>query len=224
LDTCQFEAGEPTSYAPYFDPIELCKITYDSLIWQDYIYKDGSDWKIHKATNTNTFSGADSENWAISNTGKPNFWYRCPHAATGTYGSPDNSRYLYCNYESGAQVTSANTNQGVFALSGGDVRLRYGTEMSLDNWKAKLATTNMVLTYALATPTDTIITDTSLIAQLEAIRTASLQNGANTITNTATGSNLAGDMEIGYYGYNPRNRYDKWLWLDINNEYEQIGS
>jgi hypothetical protein len=31
-------------------------------------------------------------------------------------------------------------------------------------------------------------------------------------------------MEIGYYGYNPRNRYDKWLWLDINNEYEQIGS
>ena len=71
--------------------------------------------------------------------------------------------------------------------------------------------------------TNTTITDTTLIAQLEAIRTASLQNGANTITNTATGSNLAGDMEVGYYGYNPRNRYDKWLWLEINNEYEQIG-
>ena len=70
----------------------------------------------------------------------------------------------------------------------------------------------------------TAITDQTLIAQLEAIRTASLGNGANTITNTATGSNLAGDMEIGYYGFAPRNRYDKWLWLDINNEYEQIGS
>jgi hypothetical protein len=82
----------------------------------------------------------------------------------------------------------------------------------------------MDVVFMLKTPTDTVITDTDLIVQLEAIRTALLQNGANTITNTATGSNLAGDMEIGYYGFAPRNRYDKWLWLDINNEYEQIGS
>ena len=90
--------------------------------------------------------------------------------------------------------------------------------------KAWVAANRPTILVVLATPTDTIITDQTLIEQLEAIRTASLQNGANTITNTATGSNLAGDMEVGYYGYNPRNRYDKWLWLEINNEYEQIGS
>ena len=231
LNTCQFEEGQPTDYAPYskqtlpldLGSIELCKITYSTSEWHDYIYKDGDDWKVHKATTTKIFSGADSEGWVINNSGTENFFYRCPRAATGTYGTPDNSRYLYCNYESGAQVTSSNTANGVFVLSGGDVRLRYGTEMSLDNWKAKLAATNMVLTYALATPTDAIITDSTLIAQLEAVRTASLENGANTISNTATGTNLAGDMEISYYGYNPTNRYDKFIWLDLNNNYEQIG-
>jgi len=231
LNTCQFEEGQPTDYAPYskqtlpldLGSIELCKITYSTSEWHDYIYKDGDDWKVHEATTTKIFSGADSEGWVINNSGTENFFYRCPRAATGTYGTPDNSRYLYCNYESGAQVTSSNTANGVFVLSGGDVRLRYGTEMSLDNWKAKLAATNMVLTYALATPTDAIITDSTLIAQLEAVRTASLENGANTISNTATGTNLAGDMEISYYGYNPTNRYDKFIWLDLNNNYEQIG-
>ena len=225
----QLELGSTaSSYTPYskqtlpldLGTIELCKLGD----YQDYIYKDGDDWKVHKATTTKIFSGAESEDWNINNSGTENFWYRCRSAATGSYGTPDNSRYLCCNYESGAQITSSNTANGVFVLSGGDVRLRYGTEMSLDNWKAKLATTNMVLTYALATATDTAITDTTLIAQLEAIRTASLENGANTITNTATAPNLAGDMEVGYYGYNPTNRYDKFIWLDLNNAYEQINN
>lgn len=51
-----------------------------------------------------------------------------------------------------------------------------------------------------------------------------IKNGSNTITNTATGSNLAGDMEVDYFGYDPTNRYDKWLRLDINNAYEKLGS
>jgi len=233
----QCEKGNSaTDWTPYFEPsnypldlgdIQLCGLGDDgngNPLYKDRIYRDGEEWKIHKATTTKRFSGADSEGWVIANSGTEHFYYRCPRAATGTYGTPDNSRYLCCNYESGAQITTSNTTQGVFVLSGGDIRLRYGTEISLDDWKAKLSTTNMVLTYALATATDTAITDTELIAQLEAIRTAMLQNGANTITNTASGSNLAGDMEIGYYGFNPRNRYDKWLWLNINNNYEQIGS
>ena len=93
---------------------------------------------------------------------------------------------------------------------------------SADDAKADAAGTTWY--YALTTPTDTTITDTDLIAQLEAIRTASLATGTSTITNNATAPNLAGDMEIGYYGFNPRNRYDKWLWLDINNEYEQLNN
>lgn len=104
------------------------------------------------------------------------------------------------------------------------IRISTTTADTTDQFKTWLNTNTPIFYYKLDTATDTTITDTTLIAQLEAIRTASLQNGENTITNSATGDNLAGDMEIGYYGYNPRNRYDKWLWLDINNEYEQIGS
>jgi hypothetical protein len=81
------------------------------------------------------------------------------------------------------------------------------------------------IVYNAYTPTETIITDSTLIAQLEAIRTALLENGANTIANTAEGSNLAGDMEIGYYGYTPTSQYDKWIWLDVGAagaHYEQI--
>jgi hypothetical protein len=31
-------------------------------------------------------------------------------------------------------------------------------------------------------------------------------------------------MEIGYYGCNPTNRYDKWIWLDFDNSYEQLNN
>ncbi len=115
-------------------------------------------------------------------------------------------------------------------LSGttGTKRIRVYTALSIaDSYDAvrQLASDkNLTIHYPLNTATDTTITDTTLIAQLEAIRTASLGNGANTITNSTPAPNLAGDMEVGYYGYNPTNRYDKWLWLDLNNEYEQIGS
>jgi hypothetical protein len=74
----------------------------------------------------------------------------------------------------------------------------------------------------LSAPTDTTITDTTLVAQLEAIRTAALESGSNIISNTATGTNLACDLEIGYYGYNPLNKYDKYFWLDVDGEYESI--
>ena len=43
----QIEKGSTaTSYAPYFTPIELCKIGE----YQDYIYKNGDDWYLHRET------------------------------------------------------------------------------------------------------------------------------------------------------------------------------
>jgi hypothetical protein len=91
--------------------------------------------------------------------------------------------------------------------------------------KSWLTDNPVELYYPLAAPTDTVITNQTLIAQLEAIRTALLENGANTITNTAAGTNLAGDMEVGYFGYTPSSQYDKWVWLDAGQagaHYEQI--
>ena len=69
-------------------------------------------------------------------------------------------------------------------------------------------------------PTDITITNQTLIDQLEAVCTALLDNGANTISNAATSPNLAGDMEVSYYGYDPQNQYNEWLY--INNAWELV--
>lgn len=235
LDTYQLELGSTaTAYTPYskqtlpisLGSIELCKLgTY-----QDYIYKDGSDWKVHKAISSVTFDGSADEGWFRSgSTTNTMFVGAINLAPHGIYipwgagiGSLSKTNYFTSNNEAVVGVFWVYNNAG-----GRFQNLRVcipGTSQTvvadLENW---LRTHNVVFKYP-TTATDTTITDTNLIAQLEAIRTASLENGSNTLSNSATGSNLAGDMEISYYGYNPTNRYDKWLWLDINNSYEQLGS
>lgn len=210
-----------TDYPLDLGDIELCKLgTY-----QDYIYKDGDDWKVHKAISTITVDG--SEDWAYSGDNK------FSAANISGMAMPINADALcYCATHIG--VLSAE-NGAAFAPLVADkpyatdvhktvktVRIkdiRFTEAQALKTW---LSQNNTTIYYVVATATDTTITDTTLIAQLEAIRTAALENGANTITNSATGSNLAGDMEIGYYEYDPTNRYDKWLWLRANNAYEEF--
>lgn len=223
----QLELGSTaTAYAPYhatdypldLGSIELCKLgTY-----QDYIYKSGDDWKVHKAT---AIALASNRAW-IWATVPPGGWYY--------------TKTFYGNYETNTVNVISEKIIGVArydapSISSTFITLSYDGNIGIRNkditgsanvsqftdWLNSLNTT---WRYALATPTDTTITDQTLIAQLEAIRTASLQNGANTITNTAADSNLAGDMELGYYEFDPTNRYDKWLWLDLNNNYEKLGS
>lgn len=212
------EAGsQATTYAPYKTPIELCKLgTY-----QDYIYKDGDDWKVHKVTGKITLNG--SEDWTratTGTTGEYRFWTAVSDIQQEIDAVGYSNRLIKATGDTWSYdgISGSNSNRRIY--------IRYDSiigTMTVEQLQTWLLTNNITAYYNLATPTDTTITDQTLIAQLEAIRTASLQ-ASNTITNTATGSNLAGDMEIGYYGYNPTNRYDKWLWLDINNNYEQIGS
>lgn len=212
-----------TTYAPYskrtlpldLGSIELCKLgTY-----QDYIWKDEEDWKVHKATNKIILDGSNDEGWQL-NTAYPTE-YMCSKTNLGVT-APSGSTASVC---SDFIVTSvAPASKGNYRIGGSYLPFNYDNgDGGVESFKTWLSQHNVTVYVILATPTDTVITDQTLIAQLEAIRTASLQ-ASNTITNTATGSNLAGDMELGYYEYDPTNRYDKWLWLDINNEYEQIRS
>ena len=216
-----------TSFEPYsrkscpinLGSIELCKLGG----YQDYIWKDGEDWKVHKATATYTLNGTES--WNETATGVPYTTSITDYALSSN--TPMSAYFIGATNR--AQATTLPNNTIGFNDTNSAVRLwvkyldKWSTGASIAAWLAQNPAT---IYYALrsTSQTDTTITNQTLIAQLEAIRTASLENGANTITNSATDSNLAGDMEIGYYGFNPRNRYDKWLWLDINNEYEQIGS
>lgn len=216
-----------TDYSISLGSIELCKLgTY-----QDYIYKDGSDWKVHKAISKYTFDGTES--WNYDTTRIPRLYLTSVglfnlgiHAAI-----PSSSSVMpvgISNKFIAKTFTDFYTNsQGNgFAMSTAEQNFQVGKNSWTSEEGAKADIVGTVWHYGLATgyATDTVITDSALIAQLEAIRMASLENGSNTLSNSATGSNLAGDMEISYYGYNPTNRYDKWLWLDINNSYEQLGS
>ena len=228
------EAGsQATTYAPYKTPIELCKLGD----YQDYIYKDGDSWKVHKATKSVTLTG--SENWQYRTAGTTADFYQINNANWNDYFGANTNAIGTGSTE--VQPIGAFAADKLTSIDANDVNMKTYEGIgkkgqwfrislltsrgvtTVDDFKTWLASNNIKTYYALATATDTTITDTNLIAQLEAIRTASLQ-ASNTITNTATGSNLAGDMELGYYEYNPTNRYDKWLWLDLNDNYEKLGS
>ena len=172
---------------------------------------------MHKAVGKYQIDG--SENWIRQTT--TDIYYRA------TDISVPSTTIGYCNY---LRVQEAGTT--VFAMSNCIRFSGFATDVFISPsstfadvgaFTTWLGQVKPIVYYPLATATDTTITDQTLIAQLEAIRTASLENGTNTITNTATGTNLAGDIEIGYFGFNPTNRYDKFIWLDLNNNYEQIG-
>jgi len=236
-----------TGYPLDLGDIELCGLGDDgngNPLYKDYIYPDGNNWKVHKECDSGT-SDIRISGIAFNSSGASTV------SKVGAFCSlrGDNPSIDYDNTLGRALAsenigtykldTSVTGNAAAESMQDGTFCQRQGTNDRIyfknsayagktgEQIRAIIAATQLGGTnywYPLATATDTAIADTTLIAQLEAIRTASLQNGANTISNAATGSNLAGDMEIGYYGFNPRNRYDKWLWLDINNEYEQIGS
>lgn len=207
-----------TAYPISLGNIELCKLgTY-----HDYIYKDGDDWKIHKEIGEVTLDGSEAWTKAPANSGY-RFW---TSKATDIKTSID--AVLKANRLGVAQGDTWE----YYGISGSYstnpmrlfIRDAMFNDMTVEQLRGWLAKHNIIAYYALATPTDTTITDQTLIAQLEAVRTASLENGTNTITNSTPAPNLAGDMEIGYYEFDPTNRYDKWLWLDLNNNYEKLGS
>lgn len=205
--------------------IELCKLGD----YQDYIYKDGESWKVHKATGVKNYTGERSENWSYFSFNGYTLWRSTDvpvnmQSSAITTGSFKSNNFTY--WVNDGTSVSAGVTEGLFGFNAAttNINFKYASlEPTLRNWTTWLSTHNTSVYYPLATATDTTITDQTLIAQLEAVRNATLQ-ASNTITNTAAGSNLAGDLELGYYEYDPHNRYNKWLWLDINNNYEQLGS
>jgi hypothetical protein len=231
------EAGSTaSSFAPYshqtlpldLGAIELCGLGDDgngNPLYKDRIYRDGEGWKVHKETGEFVFTAETTPGAGRSKNGNIGFVIDSPNNPFPNKHIPLIGACSCFAVESttttwtGINRTGVNTSGALWFQTGDSDNPDTRYIAQFFEW---LAGSNATYNYALATPTDTVITDQTLIAQLEAIRTASLQNGANTITNTATGTNLAGDMEIGYYGFNPTNRYDKWLWLQTG--WESLGN
>ena len=86
-------------------------------------------------------------------------------------------------------------------VSGGDIYSYCGGTVNgtTVTYASALTVANTIY-YPLATPTDTKITDATLISQLEAVNNATLPKPNAFITVSPTGTNLPGELEISYYG------------------------
>ena len=174
----------PTTYTPHQEQnyeinlgtLELCKIgTY-----QDYIYKSGADWKIHREIEKHTYIGSEAENWSK---------YTSTDSQGNTYGFSINlpntplqvtnvSNFALSNYfrQNNRNAISVIDTRGIYLGSGDTLFLKIdqslvsgGTDTNFKTW---LSTHNTNVYYVLATPTDETITNAELIEQLNDILNA----------------------------------------------------
>lgn len=178
----QLESGDnSTSFAPYFTPIELCKIgTY-----QDYIYKSDGKWYVHKVVDKIVLDGTESNYTTRSNTSTTHSKFRIASGVLS--GSIAGITAIVCDHfiaNSGANTSDYSQNAICGSTAAG-----YQTQLwfsiantianTVDAFKAWVASNTPTVYYALATPTDTEITNGALVGQLEAIEQWLIRYGYN---------------------------------------------
>ena len=183
IENIQIEAGSTaTDYEQYqgqtfpigLGSTELCKIGD----YQDYIYKSGDDWYVHKECGKIVLDG--NESWNYSS--KLSSFYRFVHVISGINSvSPNNqpsslfsNNFIAGTWELGTgqgecvMQNNASTNLYVVINSSrlADVSTNSKAVESLKTW---LSTHNTTVYYRLAAATDTKITDNTLLTQLNSI-------------------------------------------------------
>lgn len=174
----------PTTYEPHqgkelpldLGSIELCKIGD----YQDYFYKSGSKWYLHKETGKVVLDGGETEGWNLTATYTSNTRFSSTSSKT-SLGANNN---LISNYfvegEAGTDTTNIDTNKTSKILM---ITIPNAIANTLDGFKNWLSNNNVIVYYSLENLTNTEITDTTLISQLEAIYNAPLYEQTN-ITQT----------------------------------------
>ena len=161
----------------------------------NYIYGTKDNWKLHSGLAKVVLDG--SESWRLGNSGTVNWMYELTLQDIKLLADIGKSNlYLLVN------VLNSNTEQG-FSIKINStnnknlLRVRYGTENTIENWKAQLTENNMIVYGCQETPTETDITDTTLIAQLNAI-SDNLQTYKGETLVFTTGSDLAPNIQFDY--------------------------
>lgn len=215
----QFEqSASATDFAPYFTPIELAKIgTY-----QDYIWNDNGVWKIHKEVGKVVLDGSESWTAQASNTG---YMYRLYHVGVGSIASSSMSNLMsdYFTPTTGANIYNVTSGGYMAQLTVVDyIRFNIGdTTNKLADFKTWLGSHNATVYYQLATPTDTEITDDTLLAQLNTI--SELYGGVNNIS-IVPSAGAQGTITVKYTTWDKNNRYDVYIWNDTIGDFQIIHS
>lgn len=175
----QLEKGtKATSYSPYFTPIELCKIgTY-----QDYIYKSNGDWYIHKEIEKTVLNG--SEDWITNTSNGRTFMLNM------TYPNRVGKSNRF-NYSNEVSLESKNIfyfgNQQINFVN---PKVNNTLINTLEDWKLYLKeqydnSIPVLVYHILATPTDTLITNTTLIEQLDNLASAMSYDDTTNISSSS---------------------------------------
>lgn len=158
---------------------ELCKIGD----YQDYIYPANNTWYIHKEIPKVIFNGNETWTQVISSIWGTNA-YLC--------GGFSNLK-AWCNtlsdYFMDAKLTQGSIlTNGQMQMAGSGIVMKNDNTTSVSDFKTWLSNNNVSLYYVAETPTDTEITDETLLSQLNALKGATTYEGQ---TNIIT----AGDLQ-----------------------------
>ena len=184
---------QSTTYSINLGNIELCKID----TYKDRIYKRNDKWYLEKKTGKVTLNG--SEEWGtVQAYGRSWPVVEAPNILVST-GATD-LPYLYCNYYNayklGDIVSSNPIDYGIGKRSNhSELLVRNKDADTVASLKTWLSTHNTIVYYALATPTTTEITDTTLVNQLNALYNATIYPITNINTDT---SNLLPYIDLHY--------------------------
>ncbi len=152
-----------SSYTPHQEqtyPISLGDLEYCKIgDYEDLFYKatesdtglTAGKWYLKKNIGKVVLDG--SENWQINGTGTPNYFYYWYSGITIGNSTP------YCNCYSYVAIGGANTDTGIF-MPTNYIRIRNANEITIENFKNQLSTTNVIVYYPLATTTYTLLSDT----------------------------------------------------------------
>lgn len=190
--TWQLEKGSPaTTYEPYkrntypinLGSIELCKIGD----YQDYLYKENGSWYLHKEIGKVVLDG--SENWSKSSKTTVNR-YNTSGGVIATILNA-NSVDIISNYFTCITPAQSDANSiGLSKLNANNLMVNFDLSDTnfdtLAKFKTWLGNNNTIVYYVLATPTNTEITDNTLISQLDNLKNA---NSYDTQTNISQENN-----------------------------------
>lgn len=169
-----YEVYEKATYTVNLGSTELCRIGN----YQDYIYKNGDDWYVHKEIGKYTFTGA--ENWQTESYGT-NSWK--VGGIIAIYEHNVTEVETLCDYAQGVSYNGRAqgdaTNTCVCYVNQNDVFIVRNTTITT-KVAMQAATTGKDLYYK-ATPIDTKITDNTLISQLNTVHQFLTRYGYNSI-------------------------------------------
>ena len=225
----QLELGNSaSSFEPYQGrefPIDLGSLELAKIgNYQDRIYKNDEKWYVEKQVGKVVLDG--TETWVEVGAGMT--FYTDSISDYSRSGNIPLSDYFEGVVNvSGAGSSSLTDRHIAFGASNLGTQnrfyIKYSGEWANANALATwLSTHPTTVYYALATPTTTEITNQTLIDQLEALASASLNQGVNNIfTEIATG-NAMPTLELNWVEWEKYNRHNVYIWNDDIDDWQVI--